>query len=613
MNSRWFAAPARLLWYPIWVALAAYLALTIWLGILGLSYPYQLDYGEGIVLWFARELAQGHSIYLRDCCASSNYPPLAMFLSAGLMPLFGMGYVSGRLLNLTAAIVVAFLIYRIVSIETHDRRAGGLAACFFIGSPYIYHWVPLFRADLIGLGFAFAGVYFVWKYSRQAREAGRQKRYLVFAIGLFLLALYTKQTLIAAPAAAFLALFRRHRNTAIVFAIILGAVGGAIYLAIDYGTRGGLTYGLIDSNATVFLPDQLFALLLSFAIAFAVLLGLAGWEWICRTRARQFGVLEAYALTTGPTLLFAGRVGAWENYFFEAIAICCVFAGIKLKALGEKPSYQLPIALLLSFQLALYARDHDPRIALNLIAQDLPANQQLAALLSPTNGIIISEDMGALVTSGKPVSYYTFQYSSLARAGKWDQSWEMNGLRSGMFPLVILEKDTREDVDHYRRFTREFVSTLDRYYAQTQTIGKYEIYTAAPLAHLQSVNFGDAIRLIGWSAESETLDPGSSKLSIVWQAQRRISVRYAAFVHLENEKGDKITQDDKETRGGAYPTTRWAANEMVRETYTLTVPGSLAVGKYFLRVGWYDAATGERLAVPGSVNDSSLLKTFDVR
>jgi hypothetical protein len=224
--------------------------------------------------------------------------------------------------------------------------------------------------------------------------------------------------------------------------------------------------------------------------------------------------------------------------------------------------------------------------------------------------MIVSEDMGALATSGKSVMYYTFQYSALARSGKWDQSWELRGLREGVFPLVILERGTREDVDHYRRFTREFVSALDRDYARTQIIGKYEIYTPAPLAHLQSVDFGDALALVGWSAQSETLNTDTLKLTIVWQAKRALTRRYTAFVHLEKSDGDRVTQDDREPLGGIYPTTRWAVNEMVRDVYTLNLPRDLAPGKYVVRVGWYDAETGDRLAVLGGADDALVLTTF---
>jgi len=258
---------------------------------------------------------------------------------------------------------------------------------------------------------------------------------------------------------------------------------------------------------------------------------------------------------------------------------------------------------------------HDPRVAADLVARDLPANQQLAVLLAQTPGIVISEDMGALVTSGKPVAYYTFQYSSLARSGKWDQAWELNGLRDGAFPLVILENGTREDVDHYRRFTREFVSALDRYYARAETIGKYDLYRPAPPLYLQAVNFGDEIAMVGWSIQPPNFVPPIShlQLSIVWQAKRVVARRHTAFAHLVRADGNKVTQDDHEPRGGIYPTTRWAVGEMVREEYTLNVPNDLSPGKYVLRAGWYDSETEDRLPVPGSVDNTVILATYEVK
>ena len=619
---------SRSLWFLVWLGLGVYLALTLWLGFVGLIYPYQLDYGEGIVLWFARELARGQPIYTLPglpLYASSNYPPVAMLLSAALMPIFGDGYVSGRLLNFAAALIVTALVYRIVRAETGNSRAGALAALFFIGSPYVYHWVPLFRADLLGLGFAFIGIYFVWQWQRidptKDRAGFSIYRLLLVALLFFLLALYTKQTLFAAPAAAFLALYARSRRTAAIFAVALGAIGGAIYLMLDAATSGGFTFGLITSNATVFSIGQLVTLLQNFITTFPILLLLALWAWANRLRARQVGVLEWYALISFAALMLAGRVGAWENYFFEAIAAACVFAGIAVNRWQSTVASRqllvhqmiflaMPLALLV--QIALMWQNHDPRIAADLVAQDLPANQQLAALLERTPGTIISEDMGALVTSGKPVAYYTFQYSSLARSGKWDQHWELDGLRNHSFPLVILERGTREDVDHYRRFTRAFVSTLDRYYTVTQTLGKYQVYTPAPELNLRHADFGGAIALVGWSASSGLLKPGTLQLSIVWQAERAMTVRYTTFVHLEKLNGDKAAQDDHASHGGDYPTTRWTPNEMVRETYTLNVPNNLSPGKYVLLVGWYSAETGDRLPVPGSTDNTVVLTTYEV-
>jgi hypothetical protein len=265
--------------------------------------------------------------------------------------------------------------------------------------------------------------------------------------------------------------------------------------------------------------------------------------------------------------------------------------------------------LLLLVQLALMW--HDPRIASDMVTQDLPANRQLNELLARTNGPIISEDMGPLVLGGRVVVYYSFLYSSLARSGQWDQAWELNGLRDGEFPLVILDHGTREDVDHYARFTREFVSALDHYYERAETIGKYEVYRPDPLQHARSADFGGDIGMIGWSIVSPPDQPGALQVQIVWQAEQAMTRRFTAFVHLENADGSKIAQDDHEPHVGDYPTTHWAPNEMVRETYTLNATGGLTPGPKSIRVGWYDTVTHDRLPVPGSQDDTVLLTTVD--
>ncbi len=609
----------RFPWLLVWVGLGIYGSFSLWLGVAGLVYPYQLDYGEGIVLWFAQQLEHGHSIYKGLTglpYASSNYPPLAMLLSAILMPILGESYASGRLLNLGSALLVAALTYRIVATETSSRRSAALAALLFFGSPYVFHWIALFRVDLIGLGFAFAGVYAVWKAGREGPGTRRERIGLLLAMVLFLLALYTKQTLFAAPAAAFFALWRRDRRTAMFFGGALAAVGGGLYLALDYSTGGGFTFGLVTSNATVFLPDQLLKQVANFAATFPVLLAFASFGLLQRVRRRNISVLDWYAVTSFAGLVMAGRTGAWENYFFETIASACVLMGIalerwlpsRLDSASRKSrvlvasAFRLALPLLLLAQLALMWAD--PRIALDLMARDFPANQALDALLRKTQGIVISEDMGSLATSGKGVAYYTFQYSSLARSGKWDQRWELDGLRDGLFPLVILEQGTREDVDHYRRFTREFVSALDRYYGRVQTIGKFEIYAPAPLAHLQSASFGDNIAMVGWSVAPRSFQPAVVQVTVVWQAQSILEQRYTAFVHLVNADGSNVTQDDHEPMYGAYPTTRWAQGEMVREVYVFEMPAGLSPGRYAIRVGWYDSDSRDRLVVPGSADDS---------
>ena len=135
----------------------------------------------------------------------------------------------------------------------------------------------------------------------------------------------------------------------------------------------------------------------------------------------------------------------------------------------------------------------------------------------------------------------------------------------------------------------------------------------APPLRLQSAEFGDAIALVGWRAQSETLNSATLNLTIVWQAKHAMTQRYTAFVHLVKANGDKVDQDGHEPRFGANPTTRWAANEMVREVYALDMPNDLSPGKYVLKIGWYNSDTGDRLPVIGSEDNAFVLTTFEIR
>jgi hypothetical protein len=177
---------------------------------------------------------------------------------------------------------------------------------------------------------------------------------------------------------------------------------------------------------------------------------------------------------------------------------------------------------------------------------------------------------------------------------------------------VILEQGTREDVDRYRRFTREFVSALDRYYARTEEIGRYQVYRPAAPLQILPADFGGEVALIGWSVGPAPLQTGVLRVTLVWRAMRTINYGFTAFVHLETAGGEKVTQDDHPPHRGFYPTNRWAPGEMVREVYSLDLPPGLRAGRYILRTGWYDPESGDRLPVASSPDASVILGPVDL-
>ena len=622
----------RLRWlsWALWaLALAGlgYLAgLTAWLGIRGLVFPYQLDYGEGVLLHFVREWAEGRPIYKAIegyPYITSNYAPLPIVLALVLTLILGISYAAGRVWTLLAVAAITVLIAAWV------RREGGrwllavATALIFLGSPYIYHWAPLFRVDLVGLALTLGGLYTVLLYAGSGTSdskaygdgARRRTGLLWLAVVLFVAGLYAKQSFLFAPAAALVYLFFFvDRWQAIKMAVAMAVLGGGAFLLINLLTGGGFWEGLVVSNVNPFLWSEFWVQQADFFATFAALGLLAGWYVVDKyvldrtTALRQkASPLDLYLVAALASLWLAGKAGAWENYFFEALAALALCAGLGLARLARHERWvtRLLAPLLVLVQVGLMW--HTPRVADRYLALTRRSNEEIASHLAGVPDPIVSEDMGLLVTNGKGLDYYAFQYSQLARAGRWDQAWELGQLRDRAFSKVILERGTRLDVDRYQRFTREFLSELDRNYRHTGTVGKYELYEPDPLQHERRTEFGDQLAALGWSLHGpsdqsgpaiQNLAPGETlTLTTVWQAQQPMTTDYTAFAHLVDEAGQGWAGDDHQPYQGLYPTSAWGAGEMVRETFSLTVPADAPPGLYHLQVGWYDAATGERLPV----------------
>ncbi|MFN2168927.1 MAG: hypothetical protein ACK2U9_22050, partial [Anaerolineae bacterium] len=398
----------------------------------------------------------------------------------------------------------------------------------------------------------------------------------------------------------------RERRQAIKLLLGTGLVGGGLFLAANLFTGWGFWEGLVASNVNPFLWPEFGQQIVDFAATFAPLGLLAAFylfdKFVLerrRARAVTLSPLDLYLPLALLSIALAGKAGAWENYFFEALAALSLCAGLGLARLARYGpwSYRLLAPVLVLAQVALMW--HTPQVAHRYLQLTRQSNQEIAPLLDRLPDAIISEDMGLLVTNGKTMDYYSFQYSQLARAGRWDQTWELDQLRNQRLAAVILETGTRLDVDRYQRFTRQFLSELDRNYGRAATVGKYELYEPDPLSHERRIEFGDQLALLGWNLDAP-LAPRSGdtlNLTVVWQAQRPLDTGYTAFAHLVDEGGQGWAGDDHAPYDGLYPTSVWGEGEMVRDTFSLTIPTGAPPGLYTLQVGWYHPQTQERLPV----------------
>ncbi|HNS51145.1 MAG TPA: glycosyltransferase family 39 protein [Anaerolineae bacterium] len=589
-----------LLWALALAGLALLAGFTLWFCARALRYPYQLLYGEGFMLEFARRLLAGEPIYkpLADLpLGTVNYPPLPFLLARVTFPIFGFGYAAGRIWAVLAALGVAALLFAWVRRATGRTAPASAVALAWLGAPYVYNWAPQFRVDLPGLAFGLAGLYLVW---RALARADIRTRDLAPAALLFVLGLYCKQSFIAAPAAALLALFlaRRHRQ-ALLFALLILLLGGIPFLILNKATAGAFWNSLVAANVNPFQPDRLLAQAWDFSRTYPVLLLLSG-VWLVGRRAFRRsrpsgragtppaeGLVAAYLALALLAVALAGKAGSWENYFLEPLAAVCLASGLALPKLGRRPAGRWAAPLLLLLQVALMW--HTPAPAARQMLATAAANEVLSPVVASAPGQVLSEDAGLLVQAGKPVPYYDFQLSQLARAGRWDQAWEVESLRAGAFSLVIFEGDSRIEADKYGRYTRAFMSALDYGYRLSGRAGKYTLYRPAPLARERQASFVGGPRLVGHTLPPVEVQPGQLlSLDVVWEAEEPMPQAYTSFLHLLDKAGQRQAGDDRQPWEGLYPTTLWAAGEMVRMSYTLTLPVDLPAGLYTLSAGWYD-------------------------
>jgi hypothetical protein len=115
------------------------------------------------------------------------------------------------------------------------------------------------------------------------------------------------------------------------------------------------------------------------------------------------------------------------------------------------------------------------------------------------------------------------------------------------------------------------------------------VFWQPPLASFNNI----ALRQVSLPAE---VQPGATMtLGLTYETWRSGNPAGNVFVHLFDDKGNKVAQDDHVPGGGAYPTDMWQAGECIEERFNLNVPVT-ATGTLTAMTGFYVPATGARFA-----------------
>ncbi|MBI3360651.1 MAG: hypothetical protein HY023_06025, partial [Chloroflexi bacterium] len=135
----------------------------------------------------------------------------------------------------------------------------------------------------------------------------------------------------------------------------------------------------------------------------------------------------------------------------------------------------------------------------------------------------------------------------------------------------------------------EFVGP-DRVIFQVPPIQQHALYR----------RIGDAISFRGFDLPQTTVVAGKDlSVTLYWMSARTTPANLIVFVHLaKDENSAPVAQFDGPPLNGTQPTFEWGGDmQFWIDPRTIPLAADVPPGQYQLRVGMYDADTGERLSV----------------
>ncbi len=113
--------------------------------------------------------------------------------------------------------------------------------------------------------------------------------------------------------------------------------------------------------------------------------------------------------------------------------------------------------------------------------------------------------------------------------------------------------------------------------------------------HEVNVIFDERLNLVGYSAVPKESGPGSLlRVTFIWQVLDEISADYNTLVQLLNEQGQILVESDVPTGGGWRHSPDWLINEFIYDQHQLRIPREMSLDEVEIRVGLYDAGSGQR-------------------
>jgi len=446
--------PGVWLKFAVLALMLAMVVALLWFPLRRIGSDSQINYNEGWNAYkqtLARNLQPLYGAPPDSLTGPTTYPPVSFHLIA-LLAHHGDVVRTGRWVSLVSLAATGVLIGLIVGELEADAVAAAFSALLYILGIAIFLPDRLGMNDpqLLGEAFTTAGLYCYVKGRGRARL-------LVASAFLFCLAGFTKQNLLAFPAAAGLDLLLRSRRR---FALWLGAMAGfaALFTALTLAVDGHNFPAHLLFHRTYSLDAALVSATQSYLMTFQGIVLVAIVWMLCRGRSCPL-LVTAFLLGNALAFALAGGDGVDFNIYFNAFAAGVLICGVAvaefdINAVPEewanRPWHSarrysgmraaaLMTALFLCVSIGFPDRLRADHRKARQLARDDADFRAAIALLQATPGPALCENLLLGYRAGKPYVLDTFIASDQLDLGALDDDAIPAMLRAHRFAAVELD------------------------------------------------------------------------------------------------------------------------------------------------------------------------------
>jgi len=466
-------------------------------GLKAIRYPWEMDYGEGIVWQQLRWMFTARAYGPIDGFPAIvfHYPPLYHAVTAIIAAALGTDQLAtGRavslLSTLVAAIASAILVGHLLegrASRVGRRVCGCIAALLVFTYLPVALWATLMRVDMLAVALGLVGLVAAFR--------SLERPWLIYVASLlFVAAVFTKQTAIAAPTATFALLLLARPRLAMKGIATCLILGMTVLLTLCWLTDGGFYRHVFLYNINRLDTDRL-AWIIYVAAAQALYVAIAAFVFIrrmsdIRSKYRSIAnpraelaanaadirllIAAAYLLVSTLMLLLVAKSGSNINYFLDWFFAFGLFAAMApsevARGFRDKPELRtmlgvgIPACLAIGALLAPLPRTGD--------GADSPHAHQLAQLarvIASAHKPVISDDMVVVIRGGQDVLWEPAIFAELASTGRWDQRPFIAKIRNHDFAFFITLDDEGK-ITFRNRYNPAVAEAIDSEYPVQQKI-----------------------------------------------------------------------------------------------------------------------------------------------